>query len=80
MVEGRIPDRAPMARPIGQVRVLKDALHAQWLVYEVAYEFDRRSGRSLIFDGDVVWRRVRDYPADWADQSDDELLVILGSV
>ena len=49
----------------------------QWHVYEVeSGPYDRRSGRSLIFESDGVLRRVRDYPSDWRELSDAELMVV----
>ena len=48
---------------------------AHWTVYEQAFgEYDRRSGRSLIFDSDSAVRRVRNYPGNWLELSDRELL------
>jgi hypothetical protein len=38
--------------------------------------FDRRGGTHLMFDGEVVMRRVRCFPSDWYDLSDDELYAL----
>ena len=39
-------------------------------------EYDRRSGRSLIFSSELAVRRVRDYPGDWFSLSDSELAAL----
>ena len=55
-------------------RVYFDADGHRWQVYEKAFDpFDRRSGMSLIFASDGAMRRVRNYPANWIDLSDEEL-------
>jgi hypothetical protein len=47
----------------------------QWLVYELPpLPFDRRNTPSLVFENERAVRRVRDYPADWRNLSDDALL------
>ena len=38
--------------------------------------FDRRSGMSLVFSSEGAMRRVRNYPADWMDLSDEELIAL----
>jgi hypothetical protein len=49
----------------------------RWLVREVeAPPFDRRGGRQLIFDGELIMRRVRLYPADWYQLSDEDLYAV----
>jgi hypothetical protein len=48
-----------------------------WRVYEVSYAFDRRSGRSLIFEHDQAWRRIRTYPANWHRLPDAALVALL---
>jgi len=46
----------------------------RWRVHEVsAPEFDRRGGTHLLFYAETVMRRVRDFPADWDELSDQEL-------
>lgn len=58
-------------------RTLHDSEGAQWRVFEQAFaDYDRRSGLSLIFSSDAAVRRVRDYPANWFDLPDDELLTL----
>lgn len=50
---------------------------ALWLVYELLpAPYDRRQSPSLIFESDAVVRRVRDYPANWRELSDDDLLAL----
>ena len=44
-----------------------------WLVYMRKDPYDRRSRPDLIFESDLVIRRVRDYPEEWR-QFDDEAL------
>lgn len=60
-----------------RARTLVDAEGAQWRIFEQAFsDYDRRNGLSLIFASDSAVRRVRDYPADWLDLPDDELLLL----
>lgn len=48
-----------------------------WLVYELpAAPFDRRSSPSLVFETESTVRRVRSYPGDWRDLSDDDLFAL----
>ena len=55
-------------------RVFVDADGARWRVYEQPFStYDRRSGVSLIFANDAAVRRVREFPANWAELSDAEL-------
>jgi hypothetical protein len=50
---------------------------ALWLVYELmASPYDRRQSPCLIFESDAVVRRVRDYPTNWRELSDDDLLAL----
>jgi hypothetical protein len=58
-------------------RSFLDAEGARWRVYEQAFgDYDRRSGMSLIFASESAVRRVRVYPEDWMELSDDELLAL----
>ena len=58
-------------------RTFLDTEGVHWLVYEQAFAgYDRRSGMSLIFSSDSAVRRVRDYPADWIDLSDEDLAAL----
>jgi hypothetical protein len=56
-----------------------DSAGTFWQVCEVAYEFDRRSGRSLVFESDGSVRRVRNYPETWNALSDPELALLVES-
>ena len=48
-----------------------------WRVYEAAYSStDRRTGISLIFDAELVIRRVRNFPANWYELSDEDLYAL----
>jgi hypothetical protein len=57
-------------------RVVVDrSTNAQWVVFEIRNaSYDRRDGRSLVFSTDGVMRRVRNFPTDWLELSDDDLL------
>ncbi|MEO5816117.1 MAG: hypothetical protein ABIT20_12645 [Gemmatimonadaceae bacterium] len=58
-------------------RTFLDIEGAQWRVYEQAFsDYDRRSGMSLIFASEGAVRRVRDFPPDWIQLSNDELLAL----
>ena len=47
------------------------------MVYEQRLtEYDRRSGRSLIFNSDFAVRRVRDFPENWMELSEAELIAL----
>ena len=49
----------------------------QWFVHEVAVpRFDRRGGTHLLFESASVMRRVRVFPPDWYDMSDDALFAL----
>jgi hypothetical protein len=47
-----------------------------WLVYELAFPFDRRSTPSLIFENEHAMRRIRNYPANWCTLSDEDLFAL----
>ena len=58
-------------------RTFLDVEGTQWNVYEQAFgDYDRRNGTSLIFASDAAVRRVRDFPPDWMQLTDDELLAV----
>lgn len=60
-----------------RIRRFTDDLGQTWLVSERPFsEYDRRSGRSLIFSSELAVRRVRDYPGDWFSLSDSELAAL----
>lgn len=45
-----------------------------WRVYEHVPQYDRRAAATLVFVSEGAMRRVRDFPPQWWDLSDDELL------
>ena len=56
-------------------REFVDAEGTRWRVREMSFShYDRRRGRSLIFWSDGAVRRVRDYPADWHELADHDLV------
>jgi hypothetical protein len=58
-------------------RTFVDIEGNRWRVYEQAFgDYDRRSGMSLIFASEAAVRRVRDFPAEWMQFTDDELLAL----
>ena len=57
----------------GKVRRIS-AEGLRWIVQEVpAPSFDRRGGTHLLFDGETIMRRVREFPVNWQQLSDEEL-------
>ena len=47
------------------------------MVQEVpAPSFDRSGGKHLVFDCETIMRRIRDFPANWFELSDHELLTL----
>ena len=44
-----------------------------WSVYEDAHP---HAGKSLIFESDRIARRVRNYPANWHDLTDEQLAML----
>jgi hypothetical protein len=70
------PYQSARARGLAGCRTV-DTDDGQWRVYELeSGPYDRRSGCSLIFESDGVLRRVRDYPTNWRELSDTELMVV----
>lgn len=60
-----------------RVRVVATSDGHQWVVREVQpSQFDRRGTSSLVFVSDHAMRRVRDYPPDWYEWSDEDLLAV----
>jgi len=68
----------PPARPsFPRVRVVGGGDGRQWVVRELSPPVtDRRGTNSLVFATESLIRRVRNYPHDWYDCSDDELLAL----
>jgi hypothetical protein len=55
--------------------ILDPATSIQWVITEIRdAPYDRRGGRSLVFSTDGVMRRVRDFPENWRELSDAELV------
>lgn len=48
---------------------------AEWVVRQWSSVYDRRRP-DLVFESDRAVRRVRDYPANWMELSDEELLAV----
>jgi hypothetical protein len=49
----------------------------RWVVREItAPQFDRRGGTHLVFWGDTVMRRLRVFPANWAELADEALYAL----
>ena len=66
------PEVRPSPAP-GKVRRIS-AEGLRWIVQEVpAPSFDRRGGTHLLFDGETIMRRVREFPVNWQQLSDEEL-------
>ncbi|HEY9228285.1 MAG TPA: hypothetical protein VIP11_16635 [Gemmatimonadaceae bacterium] len=67
-------------RPRGEihrVRIVATADGRQWVVREVPPLYvDGKDGGSLVFSSDHVMRRVRNYPLDWFDKPDAELISV----
>ncbi|MEO8334179.1 MAG: hypothetical protein ABI664_04355 [bacterium] len=58
-------------------RTFLDSEGTQWSVHEQAFgDYDRRNGMSLIFASEAAVRRVRDFPPDWVQLTDDGLLAL----
>jgi hypothetical protein len=62
---------------LGSRVVFDRATNTQWVVFEIRNApYDRRDGRSLVFSTDGVMRRVRNYPENWVELGDDDLLQV----
>jgi leucyl aminopeptidase (aminopeptidase T) len=65
------------ARPISPVIREIERNGVKWVVQEFpAPNYDRRGDPSLMFASDEVMRRVRTYPDNWAELSDEELYAL----
>jgi hypothetical protein len=70
------PRESARTRGLAECRVI-EAGDGEWRVYELdCGNYDRRAGPSLVFESDGVLRRVRDYPPNWRDLSDAELMEV----
>lgn len=57
-----------------QSRTLRDPHGVVWTVQEIAqWGYDRRRMRSLIFENSDAMRRIRTYPPNWMELTDEEL-------
>lgn len=75
MAEPIIPVQSPADSSTPSSRNVVDSDGSHWHVYEQAFGgYDRRSGRSLIFNSDFAVRRVRNFPDNWNQLSDLELM------
>lgn len=76
---GRGASAAPesaRSRGLADCRVV-ETRDGQWRVYELdGGQYDRRASPSLVFESDGVLRRVRDYPPNWRELSDNELMEV----
>lgn len=69
------PAAAEPGELVRRERAFVDADGNAWTVSEQPFSaYDRRQGRSLIFESDLAVRRVRNYPDDWIALSDAALL------
>ncbi|GAC1514618.1 MAG: hypothetical protein NVS1B4_02690 [Gemmatimonadaceae bacterium] len=59
---------APLA-----IRTFVDDHYENWRVYEVVVPADAGPDRSLIFESDRLFRRVKRYPSSWEQLSIEEL-------
>jgi hypothetical protein len=70
------PRQAPHIERLGS-RAVRDEQGFTWFVQEIRdWGYDRRASLSLVFTSDDVMRRVRDYPPNWIELSDDELIAV----
>lgn len=71
-------ERLPVRKPSGPQRERELIADDQrWIVHEIpAPAFDRRGGTHLLFEADHVMRRVRVYPGNWYELSDEELYAL----
>ena len=58
----------------GQTHWFTDSAGISWHVREVSrVSTDLRETTTLVFESNMMFRRVRDYPANWRELSDREL-------
>jgi hypothetical protein len=66
--------RGVVNRSVESQRSFVGGDHRLWHVREVGPPaYDRRASASLVFYTDEMMRRVRQFPANWRDLSDDDL-------
>ena len=75
MSESSTPNESASAdAAVEREREFVDVDGTRWRVKEMAFSlYDRRRGASLIFWSDGAVRRVRDYPDNWYELSEDDL-------
>jgi hypothetical protein len=62
---------------LGSRVVVDPATSTHWVVVEIRdAPYDRRGGRSLVFSTDGVMRRVRNFPGNWFELNDQDLLAL----
>lgn len=72
------------ARPDAVIHDLADASGprhlmvdgVRWSVRLFTSRYDRRSRPDLLFESEYVMRRVRNYPSDWRELSDEQLFAL----
>jgi hypothetical protein len=68
---------AEQQSPARPTRVIYGSDGELWVVRELAAPaFDRRDTPSLVFSTDDVMRRVRNYPSNWFELSDEALFEV----
>ena len=70
-----VGQRRPQLMRHKRVRVIASEGH-HWIVRELPPRPADRGSGSLVFVANHAMRRVRDYPADWFDRSDADLLAV----
>lgn len=77
MSEPPIPAQSAQDSSTPPSRSFVDEDGAHWTVYEQAFgDYDRRSSLSLVFNSEFAVRRVRNYPANWLELSERELILL----
>ena len=71
--QAKRPDLPP-TNDLPVERSFDDAEGTRWRVYESPLTgYNSHRGQSLIFASETAVRRVRDFPANWANLSDEDL-------
>jgi hypothetical protein len=79
-VQDREPQLQEGSRSEAKVRIV-NADGLRWTVRELpAPPFDRRGGVHLMFDGELIMRRVRAFPANWYELPDDALYALCDQI
>ena len=67
--------REQVGTRLGSRIIVDPATCTQWVVIEIRdAPYDRRDASSLVFSTEGVMRRVRNYPRNWLELTDAELL------